>query len=239
VRTWWGSWPAANIGVGTGSASGIVVIDVDAPGGKTSLELLTSRLGELPATLEAVTGGQGRHLVYRHPGGHLGNTVGKLHGFETPLPYIDLRADGGAIVVAPSRHISGNRYRWVDAAVMPAPAPAWLREPPRPAPVAIPAASLGPGGNTRYGLAALRRELADLATTEHGENPRLNKAAFSLGMLVAGGELDRTTVEGHLAQVALGIGLHPAEISRTISSGLARGMNLPRVAPHRLRNEGG
>lgn len=93
---------------------------------------------------------------------------------------------------------------------------------------------MGPGGNTAYGLAALRRELAELAATEHGENNRLNRAAFSLGMLVGGGELDRATVEERLAQVSVGIGLHSAEISRTIASGLRRGMQLPRVAPHRL-----
>jgi hypothetical protein len=236
VRAWWRRWPGANIGVATGAPSGIVVIDVDMPGGDASLSLVAGELGPLPATLEARTGGGGRHLVYRHPGeGRMGNTVGKLHGFDAPLPHVDLRADGGAIVVAPSLHISGNRYRWVDPSVEPAPAPQWLREPPRPAPVPIPAASMGPGGNTGYGLAALRRELAELAATEHGENNRLNQAAFSLGMLVAGGELDRGTVEAQLAQVALGIGLHPAEISRTIASGLERGTQLPRVAPHRLR----
>ena len=93
---------------------------------------------------------------------------------------------------------------------------------------------MGPGGNTGYGLAALRRELAELTRCEHGENNRLNRAAFCLGMLVAGGELDRVTVEEQLTQAALGIGLGPAEIVRTIASGLRRGEQLPRVAPHRL-----
>lgn len=235
IESWWLQWPMANIGVATGVRSGIVVIDVDQPGGEASLEMLAAEVGPLPPTLEAVTGGGGRHVVYGHPGGRMGNTVGKLHGFAAPLPHVDLRADGGAIVVAPSLHISGRRYRWLDHSVVPAPAPAWLREAPRPATVPIPAASLGPGGNTGYGLAALRRELSELAATEHGENNRLNQAAFSLGMLIAGGELDRTTVEDQLAQVALGIGLHPAEISRTIASGLERGLQLPRVAPHRLK----
>ncbi|HEU5002552.1 MAG TPA: bifunctional DNA primase/polymerase [Actinomycetota bacterium] len=235
VAGWWGRWPAANIAVATGAASGIVVIDVDEPGGSASLELVMRALGPLPATLEALTGGGGRHLVYVHPGGWMGNTVGKLHGFADPLPHVDLRADGGAIVVAPSRHVSGRTYRWVDATTPPAPAPNWLREAPRPAPVPIPAVSMGPGGNTGYGLAALRRELQELSATEHGENSRLNQAAFSLGMLVAGGELDRSTVEEQLTQAGLGIGLHPAEIARTIASGLGRGAQLPRVAPHRLR----
>lgn len=212
VRSWWASWPLANIGIATGEASGVVVIDIDVPRGEQSLDLLTSRFGPLPTTLEAVTGSGGRHFVYLHPGGHLGNAVGKLHGFDAPLPHIDLRADGGAVVVAPSRHVSGNRYGWVDPTVTPATAPAWLREAPRPAPVLIPAGLLGPSGNSGYGLAALRKELADLAATKHGENPRLNKAAFSLGMLIAGGELDSGTVQEQLSQVALAIGLHPSEV---------------------------
>jgi hypothetical protein len=92
----------------------------------------------------------------------------------------------------------------------------------------------GTGHNTGYGLAALRRELQELAHTEHGENNRLNQAAFALGMLIAGGELEQETVEDQLTQVALSIGLHPMEIARTISSGLREGMRRPRVAPHRL-----
>jgi hypothetical protein len=219
--------------VATGARSGVVVIDVDSPGGEASLEVLEQELGALPQTLEAATGGGGLHLVFEYPGEHLGNTVGRLPGFEPPLPRVDLRADGGSIVAAPSVHVSGRTYRWLNNRP-PAPAPGWLREPPRPAPVPMPAVSLGPGGNTGYGLAALRRELGELAATEHGENNRLNQAAFSLGMLVAGGELDRSTVEEQLAQVALGIGLHPAEISRTIASGLQEGMRRPRVAPHRI-----
>src|SRR5205807_7933420 len=102
--------------------------------------------------------------------------------------------DGGTIVAAPSLHASGRTYRWVND-LSPAPAPAWLREPPRPPVVPIPAVSRGPGHNTGYGLAALRRELEELAHTEHGENNRLNQAAFALGMLIAGGELEQDTVE--------------------------------------------
>jgi hypothetical protein len=75
-------------------------------------------------------------------------------------------------------------------------------------------------------------ELQELAATDHGENNRLNQAAFSLGMLVADGELDQATAEQQLKQAALGMGLHPAEIERTIVSGLGRGEQLRRVAPH-------
>ncbi len=236
VRAWWQRWPWANIGVATGARSGIVVIDVDQPGGDESLELVASELGPLPDTLQAATGGGGLHLVYEHPGAHLPNTVGRLPGFDPPLPRVDLRADGRSMVAAPSLHVSGRTYRWLND-LAPAAAPAWLREPPRPPVVPIPAVSRGPGHNTGYGLAALRRELQELAQTEHGENNRLNQAAFALGMLIAGGELEQETVEEQLTQVGLSIGLHPVEIARTIASGLREGMRRPRVAPHRLSSQ--
>jgi hypothetical protein len=240
IATWWHRWPLANVGVATGAASGIVVIDVDRPAGGASLELLQERLGVLPPTLRAVTGGGGLHLVYlRPPVDRLGNTVGRVPGFAEPLANIDVRADGGSIVVAPSRHISGGTYTWVDPAVPPAPAPAWLRQEPHLASPPLPAASFGPGCNTGYGLAALRRELAELAVCEHGENNRLNQAAFALGMLVGGGELERSSVEEQLAHVASSIGLHQREISATIRSGLQVGMQRPRVAPHRLAGSRG
>jgi hypothetical protein len=235
IASWWRRWPLANVGVATGTASDIVVIDVDRPAGEASLQLLEERFGALPPTRRAVTGGGGLHLVYlRPPVDRLGNTVGRVPGFADPLANIDIRADGGSIVVAPSRHISGGTYTWVDAAVPPAPAPPWLRQDPRPVPPPIPTGSFGPGCNTGYGLAALRRELGELAMCEHGENNRLNQAAFALGMLVGGGELERSTVEEQLAHVASSIGLHQREIGATIRSGLQVGMQRPRVAPHRL-----
>src|SRR3712207_9298136 len=38
IRAWWGRWPKANIGVPTGRASGLLVLDVDAGDGLRSEE---------------------------------------------------------------------------------------------------------------------------------------------------------------------------------------------------------
>ena len=57
IRAWWGQWPDANVGIVTGEASGLVVLDVDLPGGDVSLEALEDTHGALPETLEATTGG--------------------------------------------------------------------------------------------------------------------------------------------------------------------------------------
>lgn len=54
-------------------------------------------------------------------------------------------------------------------------------------------------GGTPYGLAALRRECDELAATpEGGRNDQLNRAAFNLAQLAAGGALDE-----HAARQAL------------------------------------
>lgn len=85
---------------------------------------------------------------------------------------------------------------------------------------------------SKYGQGALEKELSALAeTSEGGRNARLNKAAFSLGQLVAGGELDRESVETELLAAAERIGLSEAEARATIGSGFDAGGKEPRTAP--------
>jgi hypothetical protein len=106
IRAWWRQWPVANIGIVTGPISGLVVLDVDPRhDGDASLAELEHRHGALPDTIEAITGGGGRHIYFRHPGQSVRNKVGLAPG-------IDLRADGGLVVCPPSIHPSGRRYAW-------------------------------------------------------------------------------------------------------------------------------
>jgi len=123
IRAWWQKWPYANVGIATGQASGIIALDVDvAKGGEESLWGLEQRHGKLPDTVEQITGGGGRHILFRHPGAGAGvaNKVGIAPG-------LDVRGDGGYIVAAPSIHISGRRYEW-EASSQPDKTP--LAEPP-------------------------------------------------------------------------------------------------------------
>jgi len=107
IRGWFERWPDANVGVVTGAISNLVVIDVDpAHGGRDSLAQLEEELGRLPPTVEAITGGGGNHFYFAHPGGAVPNRAGVLPG-------IDVRGDGGTIVMPPSVHPSGRRYRWM------------------------------------------------------------------------------------------------------------------------------
>ena len=107
LREWFRRSPAYNVGIVTGARSGLVVMDVDPRhGGTQSLKALEREHGDLPKTMEALTGGGGRHLYFSHPG-----TV--VHNRAGIAPGIDLRGDGGCIVAPPSVHPSGKRYRWL------------------------------------------------------------------------------------------------------------------------------
>lgn len=122
IETWFARWPEANVGLVTGTVSGLVVLDVDPRhGGEHSLRAL----GESGRTVEAETGGGGRHYYYRHPGG-------VVRGKVAVRPGLDLRADGGLVVAPPSIHPSGRPYRWVAGRgpeeVALAPMPDWLRQ---------------------------------------------------------------------------------------------------------------
>ncbi|MFZ5538605.1 MAG: bifunctional DNA primase/polymerase [Pseudomonadota bacterium] len=124
IAAWFARWPDANVGIVTGRVSGIVVVDVDAQhGGLDSLRELQRAHGALPLTVEAITGGGGRHLYFALADLPLHNRVGIRPG-------IDLRGEGGCVVAPPSVHPSGRRYAWVDArapdALAPAPLPAWF-----------------------------------------------------------------------------------------------------------------
>ena len=123
VRRWWRRWPAANLGIVTGAVSGVIVLDVDPRhGGDRSLKDLEDEFGSLPATLEVRTGGGGRHLYFRHPGAAVVP--------RPTAPGLDIKGDGGLVVVPPSLHPSGTTYQWVQGRgpddAEPATAPAWV-----------------------------------------------------------------------------------------------------------------
>lgn len=123
LTEWLARWPDANIGIATGQDSGLWVLDVDPRhGGHVTLEDLETRYGALPTSIRARTGSGGQHVLFRHPmDGRLSNSAGRLGAG------LDVRADGGYIVAAPSNHASGGTYRWLDEeeSVLEA-APAWL-----------------------------------------------------------------------------------------------------------------
>jgi len=121
IRGWLLRWPDTNIGIVTGVASGWLALDIDPRhGGEDSLAELIAPHGELPDTLQARTGGGGRHIIFAYPQGlEIRNSAGKLG------EGIDVRAEGGYIIAPPSLHASGQRYAWLND-TPPAPVPNFL-----------------------------------------------------------------------------------------------------------------
>jgi hypothetical protein len=105
--------------VGMVCGNGIVVVDVDVHKPNVDRSIAELERRGLPATFEARTGSGGRHLIYR---ADRPVASAPLKGF----PGIDIKADGGQIVVAPSTHPdTGRAYEWVNGRT-PAVWPAWL-----------------------------------------------------------------------------------------------------------------
>jgi hypothetical protein len=96
-------------------------IDVDKDG-ESSLKAIEVQHGTLPASVEQITGGGGRHIFYRYAKHRdIRNSASKLG------KGIDIRANGGYAILPPSPHESGRTYQWsVDSAATFADAPEWL-----------------------------------------------------------------------------------------------------------------
>ena len=107
ITGWWEFQPDSNLGIATGSKSGITVLDVDADHeGYESLAELLIQYGALPETPIAKTGGGGEHIFFKFVPGTR-NSAGKL-GLG-----LDIRSEGGYVVGAGSTHPNGKRYEWV------------------------------------------------------------------------------------------------------------------------------
>ncbi|MEM8548074.1 MAG: phage/plasmid primase, P4 family [Pseudomonadota bacterium] len=108
----WAKWPDANLGARCGPLSGFFVIDVDTIDGHgrdgfASLHALTELHGDLPETVTAVSPSGSRHYYFRWPvDGNVKNSESKLGGG------IDVRGDGGMVVVPPSIKPGEGQYRW-------------------------------------------------------------------------------------------------------------------------------
>ncbi|MDX2675801.1 bifunctional DNA primase/polymerase [Streptomyces sp. NY05-11A] len=204
ILAWWGRYPSAGIGLPC-APNGLAVVDVDPRnGGHETLCRLEAEHGPLPGTLMQLTGGDGLHLVYSHPGTDLPGKLG---------PGIDVKANG-YIVAAPSLHPSGTRYRWSGDGRFARPLtdwPAFLHRPGPPRP-ASPIVSARPFD----GLVGL---VAFVLEAREGErNSRLFWAGCRALELVRAGKVDGDAVHGALTDAAARIGLSEAEASRTLRS---------------------
>lgn len=101
IRAWFIKFPKANIGVVTGPVSNLLVFDIDAKHNRSSKEF------QFPITTCSNTGGGGEHYFFKYPKFEVHNSAGNLFGEG-----VDIRANGGYIVLPPSLHLSGRYYEW-------------------------------------------------------------------------------------------------------------------------------
>lgn len=106
IREWWTKWPNANIGMPTGTASMLWVADLDLPDGERSFAKLIEEYGALPETAIQKTGSGGRQYFFAWTDG-IRNSAKRLG------PDIDVRGEGGYVVLPPSRHVTGRNYEWI------------------------------------------------------------------------------------------------------------------------------
>jgi hypothetical protein len=220
VRRWWTWWPSANVGAATGHR--FDVWDIDLPDAD---DLLTGYLGDQVGAWPMTRTGSGGTHVFVAPTGQ-GNR-GKF------LPDCDWRGRGGYVVLPPSGHATGQTYRWLTPAtdiIRPAPVGLLRALVPQPS-RATPARGWHASHASGYAHAAIRRECDPVAAMapDSGRNHALNRAAFNLGQLVAGGLVDEATVTDALTDAARSCELPDREAARTIASGLRAGQRHPRT----------
>jgi len=97
VAAWFKRWPGANFALVTGQVSGIIAVDVDGHEGAAWAEANLPRTGIYNQTAK------GFHALFRVNGTPVKNAV-------RIAPEVDVRGDGGYIVMAPSVHPTGRVY---------------------------------------------------------------------------------------------------------------------------------
>ena len=230
IRRFWTN-PECNVAIPTGARSGFWALDVDGVEGTATLRALEMKHGAIPETRTVITA-RGKHAWFAYPGS-VPATAGRLGAG------VDTRGDDGYVVVPPSIHQTGHRYVFLGDPWAPIePAPPWLINAARTKPVKLiteraVAAVRRPCRADAYGQAALRAEVAALAATPPGyRNDTLNRAAFNLFQLVAGGELAEAEVLTALHNACVTNGLVADDgwqsVHATIRSGRGAGLQNPR-----------
>lgn len=110
IAEWWDTWPDAQIALVCGHLSGVTVIDIDWLKDKERkiLHDQSSKPEELALKFHgapvSITGSGGRHVFLKFF--HTKNSTKVIH------PQIDVKSEGGYVILPESLHQSGERYKW-------------------------------------------------------------------------------------------------------------------------------
>lgn len=211
LRSLWMQYPAPLVGVVTGAASGMDVLDIDPRhDGDT---WLADNMVNLPTTRTHHTRSGGLHLLFKHCPG-MRNSANKI------APGVDVRGEGGYIIWWPAAGFE------VQNAGLLADWPDWLAAkllpPPRQPTPPMPSARC----SRPYVQAALTRAMHAVASAPDGSrNHTLNSEVWSLARFIPSGELTAAQIATVLSSAAIAAGLNRQETIRTIASALrARGV---------------
>jgi putative DNA primase/helicase len=226
LADWRKKYRYAGVGIPTGIATGILVIDPDYD---NAISYLESR--GIPKTWTVRTR-RGRHYYFIHPDFVVTNSAGRI------ADHVDVRGRGGFVVAPGSLGKDGFIYEWEPGFspddVTLADLPDWLLDLLRPKhqperPPVKPRKFTGT--TTAYARKALEGELARLSNAADGtRNDTAAKVAFNLGNLVAGGELHDGVVRIALYQIA-DAWPNATKTRNTIDRGLEAGKAHPRCRP--------
>ncbi len=219
----------AQIGVATGTESGLFVLDVDLDekrgiNGYETLEYLEGMHGPLPKTPTQRTGRGGMQYLFKYQEG-LKNSTGKIGAG------IDTRGQGGYIVVAPSRNTNGP-YTWVVSPrdVPLADVPAWLIEALREAEKPQETNAAPTGEDRPYCLKMLGQAMARCATAPDGtKHDTLIKMSTWMGGFVPA--LSEIEIEDTLWTAVALRAEDEAGARKTIRDGIAYGKSKPLSVP--------
>jgi hypothetical protein len=130
IRTWFeGQFKDCGLGIATGEFRNryLIVIDIDDRpefSGSDTLKDLEQLHGQLPDTVEVITGSGGRHIYFLTDAPIRNEASGRLG------QGIDVRGIGGQVLAPPTIHPNGKTYEWVEgksiANTPPADMPLWM-----------------------------------------------------------------------------------------------------------------
>ncbi len=212
IDAWWARVPNANLGVPTGAASGMVVVDVDVHGpadGRLAFDQAVEAglVGGWSVLVRTPTGGM--HAYYRARPGV------EQRSWQAARAGIDFRGDGGYIIVSPSVRIINEmpiRYEITDISGAPAAGvdSARLRDflDPRPGPVLRP-------GRALVRIADVERLASWVAGQGEGER---NRSLFWAACRLAEDGMPASDALDVLTAAARHGGLGEREITRTVRS---------------------
>jgi hypothetical protein len=205
LATLWARHPGVLVGVASGPASGLAILDIDGRNG--GREWWIANKDRLPRTRRHRTRSGGLHVLFRHKSG-IRNSASKI------APGVDTRGEGGYVIWWPALGFP------VQDPDLLADWPSWLLPPPEPTPAPRP---LRPRDSGPATLAAIEGIVRTVATAPTGQRNRITFwGACRMVENAREGKISDGLARELLLEAASHNGLPMAEANRTIKSAFER-----------------